>query len=225
MAAKQRRSIRNDVAGALRRLCELCVANQDYEGALSAASQLLALEPLDEATHRQLMQLHARRGSITEALRQFRVCRDALRRELDVAPEPATEALYRDLMRRRRATLEPGIVSQGALSHADDSPAESVPQASADRANRAPGLRDAIVMVIRFDGLPEIGSGRRSRRNPSVVERTANARCQVSTGIRWCRRSPARCQYRRDVRPACSLRQRSNARRASSADAARAACH
>ena len=41
--------------------------------------------------------------SYAEALRQYRVCRDVLRRELDVAPEPATEQLYRDLMRKRRA--------------------------------------------------------------------------------------------------------------------------
>ena len=103
---RQHHAIRSDVTAALRRLSELCVANEDYEGALSAGNRLLTLEPLDEAMHRQLMQLHARRGATTEALRQFRVCRDALRRELDVAPEPATETLYRDLMRRRRSTAE-----------------------------------------------------------------------------------------------------------------------
>lgn len=149
----QRRAIRNDVSAGFRRLSELCVANEDYEGALSAGHRLLILEPLDEAMHRQLMQLHARRGAITDALRQFRVCRDALRRELDVAPEPATETLYRDLMRRRRSTAEPRDASADADASA---PAESVPQTSGDVPNRAPGLRDAIVVVIRFDGLPEL---------------------------------------------------------------------
>ena len=80
-------------------------ANDDSEGALAACTRLVALEPLNEAAHRTLMELHARRNAYAEALRQYRVCRDVLRRELDVAPEPATEQLYRDLMRRRRAAL------------------------------------------------------------------------------------------------------------------------
>ena len=55
------------------------------------------------------MELQARRNAYAEALRQYRVCRDVLRRELDVSPEAATENLYRELMRKRRAAVvEPG---------------------------------------------------------------------------------------------------------------------
>ena len=85
----------------LQKLTQVCAANDDLDGAATACSRLLALEPLNEAAHRTMMELHARRGTYAEALRQYRVCKDALRRELDGAPEPATEQLYRDLMRRR----------------------------------------------------------------------------------------------------------------------------
>ena len=61
------------------------------------------LEPSNERAQRDLMEALARQGRYTDALRQYRVCREALRRDLDVAPEPATEALYRELTRRRRA--------------------------------------------------------------------------------------------------------------------------
>ena len=61
------------------------------------------IEPSNERAQRDLMEALARQGRYTDALRQYRVCRDALRRDLDVAPEAATEALHRELMRRRRA--------------------------------------------------------------------------------------------------------------------------
>ena len=101
----ERMTLRKELSDALNKLAELCVANGDSEGALAASTKLVALEPLNEAAHRMVMELHAKRNAYAEALRQYRVCRDVLRRELDVAPEPATEQLYRDLMRRRRAAL------------------------------------------------------------------------------------------------------------------------
>src|SRR5690606_12679688 len=91
---------------ALQTLTQLCIANQDIDAATKACGRLLMLEPLNEPAHRTMMELHARRGAYAEALRQYRACKDALRRELDVAPEPATEQLYRDIMRRRRSNTE-----------------------------------------------------------------------------------------------------------------------
>ena len=47
-----------------------------------------------EAVHRQLMRLYARMGTPDQAVRQFHVCEEALRRELDLAPQPETVSLY-----------------------------------------------------------------------------------------------------------------------------------
>ncbi len=57
------------------------------------AERLLLLDPAAEEAHRALIRLHLRQGRTTAARRQLELCREALRRELDAAPEPQTEAL------------------------------------------------------------------------------------------------------------------------------------
>lgn len=63
--------------------------------AVAAARQLLALDPLREASHRTLMRAHAEQGETDAALRQYQACREMLRRELDVDPAAETEQLHR----------------------------------------------------------------------------------------------------------------------------------
>jgi DNA-binding SARP family transcriptional activator len=151
----ERLSLRRQACEALQRLTQICSANEDADGALRACARLVMLEPLNESAHRTLMELHARRGAYAEALRQFRICKDALRRELDVAPEPATEQLYRDLMRRRRASNEPPS-EDGAARHEDETDrSQSAPEATA-RIEARPQLRDAVVLVARLEGLLEL---------------------------------------------------------------------
>jgi len=74
------------------------------ERAIQAAVRLLALEPCQEAVHRALMRLYVRQGRQAAALRQYQVCVAALRRELNVDPEPETQRLYRELLERPPAT-------------------------------------------------------------------------------------------------------------------------
>lgn len=61
---------------------------------IAHASRLLQLDPLREATHRDLMRLLVMGGNRSAALEQFEACRRTLAAELDVEPEPATKALY-----------------------------------------------------------------------------------------------------------------------------------
>jgi DNA-binding SARP family transcriptional activator/tetratricopeptide (TPR) repeat protein len=145
----ERLTLRKQAVAALQRLTTLCCASDDTDGALSAGTRLVALEPLNEAAQRTLMELHARRNAYGEALRQYRLCRDALRRELDVAPEPATEALYRELMRRRRAT---SVASDDGI--ATDEPVVATTDTS--RRELRPQLRDAVILVVRLEGLLEL---------------------------------------------------------------------
>jgi DNA-binding SARP family transcriptional activator len=147
----ERIALRKQMSDALQKLTRLCIANEDSDGALSACTRLVGLEPLNEAAHRTLMELHARRSAYAEALRQYRVCRDALRRELDVAPEPATEQLYRDLMRKRRAAVA-DAETEDAIE-ADD--AAIAPPVAPRQVNRQE-LRDAVVLVARLEGLLEL---------------------------------------------------------------------
>ncbi|MBM0108505.1 AAA family ATPase [Steroidobacter sp. S1-65] len=147
--SSERSTLRKQVSEALQRLTDLCMAAEDNDGALTACTRLVSLEPLNEAAHRRIMELQAKRNSYAEALRQYRVCRDVLRRELDVSPETATEQLYRELMRKRRAAVaEPGD-SESSV----EEPEEAATPAA--RQELRPSLRDATILVARLEGLLE----------------------------------------------------------------------
>jgi DNA-binding SARP family transcriptional activator len=107
---ERRRELRREQLQALERLAVQSRSIGDATQTLLALERLTALEPTNERAQRELIDLLASLGRYTDALRQYRVCRDVLRRDLDVAPEPATEALQREVLRRRRAAQpEPGI--------------------------------------------------------------------------------------------------------------------
>lgn len=65
----------------------------DLPQALDTLQQLLVDDPLQEHLHRQLMRLHAAAGDRSAALAQHARCREALLRELGLAPSAETEAL------------------------------------------------------------------------------------------------------------------------------------
>ncbi len=148
--SSERGSLRKQMSEALQRLTDLCMAAEDNDGALTACSRLVSLEPLNEAAHRRIMELQAKRNSYAEALRQYRVCRDVLRRELDVSPEAATEQLYRELMRKRRAAVAEPVDGEAFVE-------EQVAASTANTARQElrPGLRDATIFVARLEGLLE----------------------------------------------------------------------
>ena len=108
------------------------------ERAIQSAVRLLALDPLQEAVHRELMRLYMRQGRRGTALKQYQACVTALQRELDTEPEAETRQLYQELLRRR-------------------APAEPKPEASAEprpqrRAEPAPlGLPSAETPIFGRD--------------------------------------------------------------------------
>ncbi|HUY48230.1 MAG TPA: AAA family ATPase [Streptosporangiaceae bacterium] len=66
-----------------------------------AADQLraaLGQDPTREVAHRRLMHLYAEMGTPDQAVRQFQICADVLRRELDMAPQPETVSLYHKIL-------------------------------------------------------------------------------------------------------------------------------
>jgi DNA-binding SARP family transcriptional activator len=58
----------------------------------------LGQDPTREVAHRRLMRLYAEMGTPDQAVRQFQICADVLQRELDMAPQPETVALYRNIL-------------------------------------------------------------------------------------------------------------------------------
>jgi DNA-binding SARP family transcriptional activator len=100
----ERRRLLEMALQALDRLVSLHTREGNTDRATDAAVRLLSLDPLREAAHRSLMQLLTSSGRWGAALRQYQLCVDVLRRELDVDPEPETQALYREVLRRRPAS-------------------------------------------------------------------------------------------------------------------------
>lgn len=91
---QQRERFRRELAGALERLALGQSARGDFAAALAAAGRRLALDRLDEPAHQLLMRVCAWAGQRTAALRQYRVCVQALEQELGVAPLEVTTRLY-----------------------------------------------------------------------------------------------------------------------------------
>jgi predicted ATPase/DNA-binding SARP family transcriptional activator len=89
----EQESLRNRQASALRWLTDIHEARGQYEQAIDLARRWLALDPLEEAIHRQLMRLHGLAGQHSEALRQYEKCKSMLERELREKPGSETERL------------------------------------------------------------------------------------------------------------------------------------
>jgi TolB-like protein/two-component SAPR family response regulator len=94
----------------LRRLAgdvfERLAAGQVGGDAITAARRLLALDPLREASHRVLMRTYAVQGEVDLALRQYKTCREILRRELGVEPDAETRNLYHQVHNARSAPAD-----------------------------------------------------------------------------------------------------------------------
>jgi DNA-binding SARP family transcriptional activator len=80
--------------GALERLMRFEEERAAWAAAIALGQRLLALDPLMEQVHREMMRCYVRRGSRAAALRQFESCARLLRAELDVDPMPETVDLY-----------------------------------------------------------------------------------------------------------------------------------
>lgn len=90
-----------------RRLADACLAAGDAHPAVLAAERMLELDLLREDSHRKLMEMYLRAGRRSDAIRQYDVCVEVLRRELDVAPSAETEVLGRKLRERSEILAVP----------------------------------------------------------------------------------------------------------------------
>jgi DNA-binding SARP family transcriptional activator len=100
----ERERLRSRLLSVLARLADHHFADNDYDRALDSALDLLTRDPCREDAHRMAMRCYVRLGARAQALRQYRVCREALAVEFEAVPERSTELLY-ELVR-----LEPARV-------------------------------------------------------------------------------------------------------------------
>jgi predicted ATPase/DNA-binding SARP family transcriptional activator len=96
-------SLHRAVTKSTRRLVDGYRSRGEYEPALTYARRRVELEPWHEDAHRQLMELLLLNGQRPAALAQYEVCRDILKQELGVEPEPQTQALYQRIRAHRHA--------------------------------------------------------------------------------------------------------------------------
>jgi len=92
--AAQADALRSDHADVLSRLSHAAEQKGDLATALGYAKRRLAVDPLHEPAHRELMRIYAATGDRSGALRQYRECARLLDRELGVAPAEETRALH-----------------------------------------------------------------------------------------------------------------------------------
>ena len=102
----QAESLRAELAEALEKLATGHSARGDFAGALASARRWLALDPLREEAHRQVMRLYAWADQRNAALHQYRECVRILEQELGVAPLAETTELYEAIKGNR--LLPPG---------------------------------------------------------------------------------------------------------------------
>jgi DNA-binding SARP family transcriptional activator len=138
----ERERLRNLAADALAGVMDSQMRAGQHGPALAAATQLLSLDPLREDVHRDAMRIYVAQGRHAAALEQYRRCREILRLELGVPPEPETEKLYREILQHRHAA---------AASVEDAGPPLPV-AVEPPRSAEAPLLRHATVFLVDIAG-------------------------------------------------------------------------
>ena len=79
-------------------LIQSFIAWGERDQAIAVCQQVLAVDPLQEDTHRLLMRLYWDAGRRSQALRQYRACRELLSQQLGVEPLAETRDLYERIL-------------------------------------------------------------------------------------------------------------------------------
>jgi len=137
---ERRRGFLDQTLEALLRLAGSAAAAGLHGSALAHGRRALALDPLREDVHRQVMRSLAVMGQRSSALRQYEIVRQTLAEELGVVPEAETEALREHIARGAEPASSAGTVAAPPPRHdlADESEVR-------DRAGTATPDRTALV--------------------------------------------------------------------------------
>ncbi len=166
-----RERLRGLFLSALGRLMKVHLATGNWPQVCSLGKQILEYDPLDECIHRDLMRANWEMGNRAAALRQFKVCKEVLARELEIDPMPETL----DLMQRIKEQWQPGG-ERMRLPAAPDSP-EDVGHSLARLRELESYLGEASVVVRRaIESLQSLGVPQEDRLNGNTSP-IASHRC------------------------------------------------
>ena len=146
--------IRRELATALDALVDWHAAQREFEAAVAYARRRLALDPLHEPTHRQLMRLYVWSGQRSAALRQYDECMDLLQDQLSVSPQQET------------LDLQQAIQDGQAPSLPEASPVEAPGTAATQRVSEPPGALPQLEAAF-----PAFLEGQRLVERPLCVAR------------------------------------------------------
>lgn len=96
--AAEREQLHQTFVDALVALAHLYIDAVQYDETLAVCRRALEEDTCLEEAHQLAMRAHAGKGDHSALVRQYKQCRDALRRELGVDPSSDTEELYRSLL-------------------------------------------------------------------------------------------------------------------------------
>ena len=108
--------LQRTLAMVLETLVRHCSASQELERAITHARRWSSLDPMHEAAHRSLMDLYARSGQRSAALRQYRDCVRILESELGVPPLAETTAVYDAIKENRLDPVRPDSSDGGGAA-------------------------------------------------------------------------------------------------------------
>lgn len=151
---------------ALRQLVSCYRHLGDSRRAVDAAYRAVATDSLREEAHQQLIELYLASGQPAEALRQYAELEALLRRELDAAPSPSTQALIaRSDTQHPRPALEGGPATRSGSAPADAPP---------------PAPLAGVITELLIDLTPVLTGGRaRGGRHPRAAELLAALRSEL----------------------------------------------
>ena len=160
-------SLRLELSAALAKLVASLADRQQYDLALPHARRRLALNPLDETSHRWLMQLYVSSGDRAAATRQYEECARVLAAELGIEPAPETTLLYHEAAAEQAGRGDSGgcwqVGDRSLRDRACASPAVGISDTAAPDTSQLTGRSHA---VHRPTGRAE--PGRRTTGRPGV---------------------------------------------------------
>jgi DNA-binding SARP family transcriptional activator len=94
---EHRENLKHEHLAILAKLSQYYFAQGQISACIAFCQKILAEDKCREDAHRRLMRCYIRQGQRHLALRQYQICVEALRQELDVPPMPATTELYQHI--------------------------------------------------------------------------------------------------------------------------------
>ena len=102
------------------RLADAALTLQDHDSCIDYCHKILARDAAREDAYQRLMRCHAQMGRPARALRWYELCRETLRRDLNVSPSTETVRLANSIATGRVALID--VRSEREQRHAMEAP-------------------------------------------------------------------------------------------------------